>query len=208
MQTARRAGKFRTSVFQLLRSMACDVLCACQTDQAQGKPSTDGEGCAFDSMLPLPHHPRPLSVAQANMADFEAFAQNNLILVLAWVGLLAALIWNEISRMTSGFKEIDPSELTALINHGEALVVDVSPLKDYEAGHILGSKHVFFSQLDPQAKDLAAHREKPLALYCQSGMQARQAAAKLVKAGFTQVKILRGGLGAWRAENLPVSRRR
>lgn len=134
------------------------------------------------------------------------FVGNHPILVLAFVAIGVALISNELSRFTRGYKALSPAELTRLINHENALVIDVSPLNDYEKGHIVGSKHVALSQLDAENKLLAKVRELPVAVVCRTGMQSGQAAKRLVKAGFSKVAILEGGVAAWQQAELPLAR--
>ncbi len=134
------------------------------------------------------------------------FIGNHPILSLVFVGITAALIANEVSRMTRGYKAISPAELTRLINREDALVVDVSPINDFEKGHIVGSKHVVMSQFDPESKLLAKVKEMPVAMVCRAGMQSDQAAKRLVKAGFKHVYALDGGIAAWQQAELPLAK--
>ena len=134
------------------------------------------------------------------------FIGNHPILSLAFVGIAVALIANELSRFTRGYKTLTPAELTRLINQDNALVVDVSPINDFEKGHIVGSRHVAMSQFDPENKILAKLREMPVAVVCRTGMQSGQAARRLVKAGFTRVYSLDGGVAAWQQAELPLAR--
>jgi len=128
------------------------------------------------------------------------------ILSMAFVGLTAAIVINEISRLRRGYSALSPAQLTLLMNRENALVVDISPLNDYEKGHILGSRHVAMSQFDPENKVLAKVRELPVVVVCRSGMTAGNAAARLVKAGFKNVHVLEGGVQAWQAADLPLVR--
>ena len=128
------------------------------------------------------------------------------ILAMGFVGLTAAIIINEISRLRRGYKSVSPAELTLLMNRQNALVVDVSPIGDFEKGHIIGSKHVAMGQFDPENKVLAKVRELPVVMVCRSGMTAGTAAARLVKAGFKNVYLLEGGIQAWQTADLPLVR--
>jgi rhodanese-related sulfurtransferase len=128
------------------------------------------------------------------------------ILSMAFVGLTAAIVINEISRLRRGYSALSPAQLTLLMNRENALVVDISPLNDYEKGHILGAKHVAMSQFDPENKVLAKVRELPVVVVCRSGMTAGNAATRLVKAGFKNVHVLEGGVQAWQAAELPLVR--
>jgi rhodanese-related sulfurtransferase len=134
------------------------------------------------------------------------FIGNHPILSLAFIGIGIALVANEVSRYTRGFKSLTPAELTRLINQENALVVDVSPINDFEKGHIVGSRHVAMSQFDPENKSLAKVREHPVAVVCRNGTQSGQAAKRLVKAGFTRVCVLDGGIAAWQQAEMPLAR--
>lgn len=138
--------------------------------------------------------------------QLSEFIGNHPILVLAFVGIGVALIANEMSRFTRGYKGISPAELTRLINREDALVVDVSPINDFEKGHIVGSKHLVLSQFDPGHKLLAKAKDSPVVLVCRSGMTAGNPAKQLVKAGFTRVHLLEGGIGAWQQAELPLAK--
>ena len=140
--------------------------------------------------------------------QLSEFVGNHLILSLALVGITLALIVNELSRFTRGYKALSPALLTHLINRENALVVDLSPLNDFEKGHIVGSKNVVLSQFDPENKLLAKVRDLPVALVCRNGMTSAQAAKRLVKAGFQKVYWLDGGIAAWQSADLPLARGR
>ena len=128
------------------------------------------------------------------------------LLSMGMLAVTLALVMNELSRFTQGYKAISPPQLTQLINRENALVIDVSPLGDYEKGHVVGSKHVAMSQLDPESKLLAKVKELPVAVVCRNGMQSAQAAKRLVKAGFKQVHLLEGGIGAWQGAEMPLAK--
>ena len=134
------------------------------------------------------------------------FFQANLLLSLALLGLTVALVFTEVARLFRGFKGISPSQLTHLINHEDALVLDIRGQGDFEKGHIIGSRHMLPSQVDPAGKLLAKAKESPVVLVCAAGVTASGTAEKLVKAGFKQVSVLDGGLGAWTGAGLPLAK--
>ena len=53
---------------------------------------------------------------------------------------------------------------------------------------------------------LKRYKERPLIVYCDAAPSAAAAVRALARQGFTKVFNLRGGLAAWRAENLPLAR--
>ena len=87
---------------------------------------------------------------------------------------------------------------------GTALnIVDLRPEKDYAAGHIEGAINIpvndLFAQLD-QLPDKAA----PTVVVCSSGHRGGIALIALSMSGYTDVRNLGGGMGAWAAAELPV----
>lgn len=138
--------------------------------------------------------------------QLKAFFANHAGLCLALVGVTIALIVNELSRFTRGYRAIGPARLTDLINRENVLVVDVSAIGDFEKGHVVGSRNVVLSQFDPENKELAKVRELPVALVCRNGTASAGAAQRLVKAGFKNVYWLDGGIAAWQSAELPLAR--
>lgn len=134
------------------------------------------------------------------------FIANHPILVGLFLALLLALIGHEVGRLTRRYKALSPLQLVQLMNRDNALVVDVSARNDFEAGHVVGARHVPMSQFDPENKDLAKVKDLPVAVYCKTGQFSAQACERLTKAGFAKVYWLEGGLTAWLAADLPVTR--
>ena len=137
----------------------------------------------------------------------EFIAAHPLLVGIA-VALVIALVATELGRLTRKYKSLSPAGLTALINRDNALVVDVSALNDFQAGHIVGSKHVAMSQFDPESKELAKLRDLPVAVVDKLGQQSAVACERLAKAGFTQVYWLEGGIAAWQSAGLPLTKGR
>jgi rhodanese-related sulfurtransferase len=132
------------------------------------------------------------------------FIGNHPFLSFGFIGVLIAVIANEVTRLTRGYKALTPAGLTQLVNRENALVIDLSSIQDYEKGHIAGAKHVVMSQFDPESKELAKAKELPIVLYCKTGQTAGAAAKRLLKAGFTKVYALEGGLRSWMEAQLPL----
>ncbi|MBS7457444.1 rhodanese-like domain-containing protein [Coralloluteibacterium stylophorae] len=136
------------------------------------------------------------------------FAGRHPYLSLGFVGLTIAIVVNEVMQLFRGFHGASPQQVTDLMNRQSALVIDVSPLTDFEKAHIPGSRHVAMNQFDPESKLLAGVRELPVVVVCRAGQTSGDAARRLVKAGFRHVHVLEGGIAAWRAANYPVAKGR
>jgi rhodanese-related sulfurtransferase len=134
------------------------------------------------------------------------FAQLHPIAFAALAALTVALVANELSRLMTGYKRLTPATLTALINRDDALVIDVSAATDFDKGRIAGSKNLPLAQFDPAHKLFGGKTDRPVALVCRTGTGSADAAKRLLRAGFTQVHQLEGGLVAWQQAELPLVR--
>jgi rhodanese-related sulfurtransferase len=137
-------------------------------------------------------------------ASLLAFAQTQPLASAALVALTIAIVYTEIARRLTGYKRLTPAELTALVNREDALVLDVSAATDYEKGHIAGAKSLPAAQVEPEHKLLGKARERPVAVVCRTGQASADVAKKLVKAGWTRVHWLEGGLPSWQQADLPL----
>ena len=140
------------------------------------------------------------------MTRLPQFLGNHVLLVGAFIVIILALIGLEVSRRFRGFRELTPGALVQMINRGEPLVIDLSAVADYEKGHITGSRHVAQSQFDPENKDLAKAKELQVVTVCRNGVVSGKAARRLVKAGFSHVATLGGGIDAWKRADLPLAK--
>jgi len=100
---------------------------------------------------------------------------------------------------------VSPQELIRLMNHG-ALVIDLRPQEQYQAGHLNGARQMSADTLLTAGDTLKKHKEKAVVVYDESGSVTAAAVRRLAAQGFTRAAALRGGLAAWRADNLPLAR--
>lgn len=133
------------------------------------------------------------------------FAGNHMLLVMAFFAILAMLIGSEIQSRISGVSELGPGEAIRLINHDNAVLIDMREDKDYREGHIVNALHLPTSPAD-HADKLEKYRDRPIIVYCQRGQRSAAYCGKLKKQGFETVYNLRGGLLAWQKETLPLSK--
>lgn len=137
------------------------------------------------------------------MGQLIEYAGNHPYLVAAAVLLLVVLIVSELRTRIQDFAAIAPNDAIRLMNQG-GLVIDVRERAQFDAGHIGEARNIQPKDLASSAEQLKKYREKPVIVCCDSGMQGGTAARELSKLGFSKVFNLRGGLGAWRSENLPL----
>ena len=111
----------------------------------------------------------------------------------------------EMRMRSEGLRSVSPQELIRLMNQG-ALVLDLRPAEQYQTGHLNGARQMSGEQILSAGDTLKKHKEKTVVVYDDSGSLGSAAVRQLAAQGFTRVFALRGGLSAWRADNLPLSR--
>ena len=116
------------------------------------------------------------------------------------------LFWSMFGNRIRGIKEVDCVAATQLINHKNALVLDVREESEYKAGHVLNAKLIPLGKLNERIGELEKYRDKPVVVVCRSGARSANACALLGKLGFSEVYNLAGGMTAWQKGNLPVKK--
>ncbi|MBE3569756.1 MAG: rhodanese-like domain-containing protein [Bacillales bacterium] len=77
----------------------------------------------------------------------------------------------------------------------KAQLIDVREPNEFEAGHILGARNIPFTQIKMRMKEIRP--DKPVYLYCQSGLRSGRAAQYLYRNGYRQLYQLEGGFKKW-----------
>jgi rhodanese-related sulfurtransferase len=109
----------------------------------------------------------------------------------------------ELRQRGAASTAIAPNEAIRLMNAG-AMLVDLRSANQFKDGHIEGARNIPGDQLAADAKALDRLSGKTLVLYCDAGTTTAAAQRTLMRAGTKNVFSLRGGLAAWKQENLPV----
>lgn len=116
------------------------------------------------------------------------------------------LFWTTFGNRIRGIKDVDCQGAMQLINHKQAIVLDVREDSEYKSGHVLNAKHIPLGKLGQRVGELEKYRDQPIVVICRSGNRSGTASALLGKQGFTQVYNLHGGVMAWQKANLPLER--
>lgn len=140
------------------------------------------------------------------MAQLIEFIGNHSWLSLLWLVVALLLANNLLRNRFSRVKHCSPQQITLLLNHKNASLIDIRPQAEFNKGHILGAVNLPFSQFADKRNTLEKYRKNPLILVCVSGLQAQAASKQLIKDGFTDLHLLDGGINAWTSANLPLER--
>ena len=105
--------------------------------------------------------------------------------------------------MTLSTQSILPVDLKTLLSTGCCLI-DVREPVEHAEEHIVGSQLIPLGQIERRASEIGSG--KPLVITCRSGKRGADALKKLHAMGFTDARNLEGGILAWKAAGLPVSK--
>lgn len=133
------------------------------------------------------------------------FVGNHWLLFLALVVILGLLAYDLIVGSKGS---LDPLQATELMNRRDAVVVDVRPAADFVQGHIINATNIPMNGFKNQMGVLNKFKGRPIIVNCRSGATSSMACGHLRKAGFEEVYNLRGGIMAWEAASLPLTRKK
>jgi rhodanese-related sulfurtransferase len=132
----------------------------------------------------------------------------------AWIGivLLCVLVlgWILIKRLRAkrevDEKSIEAEELHALLNANAVLLYDVRQPLDFVAHPEIIPRAIRIAPKDIADRTASFSRDQESVIYCTGGDNetSRMVLGKARALNFTRVKILKGGLAAWKAKGYPV----
>ena len=134
------------------------------------------------------------------------FLQGNIWMVLVAASSGLMLLWSFLGNRLRGIKEVDIAAAMQLINHKNALVLDVREENEFSGGHILNAKLIPLLKLKDRIGELERHREHPIVVVCRSGNRSATACALLGNRQFGQAYNLAGGMMAWQKAGMPVEK--
>ena len=139
------------------------------------------------------------------MEKLPEFIANHLFLVSLFVAISSLLFWN-IFFSAMGASQIVPAEVTSLINHEDAELLDVRSAKDFEKGHIINAVNIDMATLGDREKELNKYKDKTVVICCAQGQESIRVARNLKTKGFEKLYSLKGGISAWQNANLPLTK--
>jgi rhodanese-related sulfurtransferase len=137
------------------------------------------------------------------MNQLNEYLTQHPLLVAITAAAAAALLYYELTLSKRNQSALSPNDAVRLINQGAA-VIDVRSSAEFANGHLSNARHLPAENLASAAESLKRFKDKPVLVYCERGGNAAASIHKLRALGFTQLFNLRGGLAAWRADNLPL----
>jgi molybdopterin/thiamine biosynthesis adenylyltransferase/rhodanese-related sulfurtransferase len=112
------------------------------------------------------------------------------------------------SQAKARVDEIDAQTAADLERTGDAKIVDVREKNEWDEGHIPGAILVPRGYLELRIENAVPDKSQPVVLYCAGGTRSVLAARTLQDMGYTDVRSVSGGFGAWKDAGLSFVRPR
>lgn len=129
--------------------------------------------------------------------------QTNLLLVFVAVAAGVMLLLPTILKGNA--KSVGVQQAVQLANQSQGIFIDVRALEAFKAGSIPQARNV--PAADIQAKLASLPKDKPIIIVFEQGRESTSVAGSLRKQGYEQAVSLDGGLRAWTAAGMPVSKK-
>jgi len=104
------------------------------------------------------------------------------------------------------YSEIEPGQLRhALSLQNEIAIIDIREAKYYGQGHINLSAHISLSYLESTVLQALPRKSVPVVIVDEDGGHlAQRASVLLARLGYSDIRILTGGITAWKAAGYPL----
>ena len=104
-------------------------------------------------------------------------------------------------------RQATPLQVTQMMNRGKATaVVDVRTAEEYAGGHLRDAKSMPLADLGNRIGEIDKAKVKTVIVVDQTGNRAAKAERLLKSAGFADIYSLEGGVAAWTAAGLPLTK--
>ena len=104
-----------------------------------------------------------------------------------------------------GQERLSPKDFARKIKDKEVLqLIDVRTPKEFKTGHVEQAQNINYYDLTFRNQVSKLDKEKPIYVYCQSGIRSGKAVSILKSMGFKEIYDMEGGFGSWRKQGLKV----
>ena len=138
--------------------------------------------------------------------------RSTLISLAAFAAALLAMKF--LPRLMAGVPFVPPADLKSKLDQGEeVLIIDVRSEAEFtgELGHIPGALNMPLNTLTDRLTETKSSLEPylttPIYVMCMTAGRSPRAARALRQFGFTNLRVLDGGMSRWKRQGLPSTRR-
>jgi rhodanese-related sulfurtransferase len=156
-------------------------------------------GCGGDQAVAVPEEAAPLA-EEAVVVVEEALVEEQVVEEAAFD--LVASVDAYMSSIPEGYMGIKLDGLKQLMDSGDALVIDVREVAEYEEGHIPGAINIPLRTLAQNLDQIPANQ--PVVVYCKSGHRAGIAVSALHMLGYDNSRAFGASYNGWTDAGEPV----
>jgi len=102
--------------------------------------------------------------------------------------------------------EISPKDAATKLNSGDAVVIDVRDKDEWDEAHIPGATHMSRGTIELDIEEKVPDPNALIICHCGGGGRSAVAAETLQKMGYKNVRSMAGGLKAWKAAGLTMTK--
>ena len=132
--------------------------------------------------------------------DIIIFLTEQWLLVSLMCVLIYIYAWREKSKAGA---TLSVHQMTALLNKGESVLVDIRDAAEFKVGHIVDAINIPHNKVEKQLADFAKFQSKTIILVDKMGQHTGNA-GRLLRANGYDVARLDGGIADWQGQNLPL----
>lgn len=137
------------------------------------------------------------------MQELNIFISNHAFLAIAAALVVVMLLIVEFIRLKRQTFNISSSQATQLINHNNAVVIDIRSKENYRKGHIIDAHSYPSKELLATSKKIEKFKAKPIIIVCGAGIESQKVATFLIKQGYNAYS-LNGGIRSWIDAQMPL----
>jgi phage shock protein E len=111
-----------------------------------------------------------------------------------------------VAEAKKNITEISPTDAAAKAKSGEAVIIDVREQGEWNEGHIPDAISLSRGTIELEIQERIPDSHAMIICHCGGGGRSALAAESLQKMGFRNVRSMTGGLKAWKAAGLPITK--
>jgi len=141
------------------------------------------------------------------MDTFIEFVATHWALSAALVGLIIAILANELYQLRDSQHALSPTAATRMYNQQDALFIDLRDENSFQKDHLPAALNVPEAYIEKHQDRLDRYQGRPAIVYGQGGSSVSAARGRIEQAGLSPAYQLQGGMNAWRETGLPTEGR-
>jgi rhodanese-related sulfurtransferase len=111
-----------------------------------------------------------------------------------------------VSEAKKRVRAISPNDAAVKLKTGEAVIIDVRDKDEWDEEHIPNAIHLSRGTVELDIEEKVPDPNAVIICHCGGGGRSALAAESLQKMGYKNVRSMAGGLKAWKAAGLPVTK--